>query len=168
VVVEHVADVVGDEIEDAMLRGAHPLADTELEAAVAEVVEHDHLFGQPDRVVARDDVDERAELDSLGQRRQCGEQEAWRRCCVEGAQVMLGGVITPQSSLVGRPGQLDVLGQHLPHRCLGCQLHVIDQSEPHRPSLITRDFVVQHKALTPRERGGTVWPWRRSSVPGSR
>jgi hypothetical protein len=71
--------------------------DSELEAAARERVEHRHFLDQSQRVVDRQQVDQRPESQPRGPLAQRGEQDSGRRREAERRAVVLGDVVAVEA-----------------------------------------------------------------------
>ena len=80
--------------------GDTPGAHAELQAAVAEVVEHADLLDEPQRVIQRQAVDERAEAQRRRALGRGGEEDARRRPVPERRAVVLGQVVGVEAGLL--------------------------------------------------------------------
>ncbi len=95
------------EILQLMRRGA--AADADLEPAAAQMIEHADFFGEPQRMMGGQDVDQGAEADAPGALRHRGEKHAGRRRQVERRRMMLAHVIGAKSGLVVELDQLQAV-----------------------------------------------------------
>ena len=85
------------------------LADAELEPPAAHLVEHADFFGEPQRMIERERVDERPEAEPLRPLRDGGEEDARRGRHAERRRVMLGEVIGVEAARVIGLDQLQPL-----------------------------------------------------------
>ena len=137
---EGVADDAED-VDEAVLRlrpvAAEPVVldrcdaatDTEVEAAVGEVVDHDHVFDDPHRVVQRQQLDHRAEADVLGDLRSSGDEHLLVRCHAQVGPVVLGEVETGEARFVGHLDQIESILQQLRCRRAGNVFDVVEDAE---------------------------------------
>src|SRR5262252_347907 len=118
-------DAIGVELHG---RDAAPHAD--VEAAAAEMIEHAELFQQPQRMVERQEIEQRAEPDAPRFARGGGQKYARRRRHRQRRRVMLGEVVTVKAGGLGRlqQGEPVLVGllQRLPAR-----VDVIEDAELH-------------------------------------
>src|SRR2546423_1441217 len=73
-----------------MRRGA--AADADLDAATAQMIQHADFFGEPQRMMRRQHIDQRAEPDTRGALRDRCEKHARRRRQIERRRMMLAHV----------------------------------------------------------------------------
>ena len=99
--------VIDAEIVELVRRGA--AADADLDATAAEVIQHADFLGEPQRVVRRQHVDQRAETDAARALGDGGQEHARRRRQVERRRVMLAHVIRAKAGAVVEPDQLEPL-----------------------------------------------------------
>ena len=120
--------IVDPEVAKLVRRDA--TADAQLEPTTREVVEHADLLDEPQRVVERQDVDERSQADpagALGCRR---EKQARRGGHAERRGVMLCQVVGVEASGLRRLHELQPLLVELLHRC-AAPVDPVEQSEGH-------------------------------------
>ena len=91
-------------------------ADAELHATPADVVEHRHLLGQPDRVVEREDGDVGGDAQPTRPRGDGPGERLERRQVSVGQEVVLGEPHHVQAELIRQFGLLQVLGIDVGHR----------------------------------------------------
>jgi hypothetical protein len=91
--------------EEQELDRRHAAAHAELEATIAQVVQHADLFGQPQRVVERERVDERPKEHALCALRHRRQKHAGRRRHAKRRGVMLGEVIAVDAGALVRFNQ---------------------------------------------------------------
>ena len=96
---EHRPEVLLGEPEARMLGRLPAAADAELEAPAGELVEHADFLEQPHRMVQRQEVDQRAELDRRGMLRGGGEEHRRRRGHAQFGGVVFGQVIAVKAQL---------------------------------------------------------------------
>src|SRR5436190_3688455 len=84
---------------------AHP----DLEPAAAEMIQHADLFGEPQRVVGRQDINQCAEAKTPGALRRGGEKYTGRWREVKRRRMMLAHVISAKSGLVVELDQLQAI-----------------------------------------------------------
>jgi len=70
-----------------------PAADADLEPALAQMIEHRNLFGETQRVIERQEIDQRTEAQPPRALRDRREKHAGRRRHAERRRMMLGEVI---------------------------------------------------------------------------
>ena len=95
------------EIPQLVRRGA--AADADLEPASAEMVEHADLFGEPQRVMGGQDINQRAQAETPRTLRRGSEKYAGRWCEIERRRMMLAHMIGPKSGLVVELDQLQTV-----------------------------------------------------------
>ena len=83
----------GIDAEEGGLVGRGAAADAQLEAAAAHLVEHADLFGQAQRMIEAERIDQRAETERGGALGDGGEEQAGRGRHAERRAVMLGHMI---------------------------------------------------------------------------
>ena len=118
-------DAVGVELHG---RDAAPHAD--VEAAAAEVIEHAQLLQQPQRMVERQQIEQRAEADAPRFARGGGQKHARRRRHRQRRRVMLGEVIAVKAGGLGRLQQGEPILVGLLQR-LAARVDVIEDAELH-------------------------------------
>jgi hypothetical protein len=125
------------EVETVRLRleRRYPAADTELEAAVAHLIEHANFLDQPQRMVERQEIDERTEAQIRRALRHGGEEKAWRCGTAERRRMMLGKVISVNAGAVISFDQGEAIGIELAERHSGL-IHMIEDAEFHSQSPI--------------------------------
>ena len=84
------------------------LADAEQEPAAAHLVEHADFFGQPQRMIERQRVDQRAEMQPLGALRD-RRKDARRRGHPERREMVLGAMIAVEAGTVVGLDQLEAV-----------------------------------------------------------
>ena len=119
---------------EAELDRRHAAPDAKLEAAVRQRIEHRHFLDQPQRVVDRQQVDQRAEAQAFGALAQRGEQDPGRRREDQRRAVVLGDVVTMKAMRIvslGHPEpRLEVLGERQ-----AAVVDVVEHPEFHEPDL---------------------------------
>jgi hypothetical protein len=120
---------VGDLVV-AELERRHAAADTDLEPAVAEVIEDDDLLGEPQWRIERQQINQRPEPYALGRACDRAEIDARHWHQVERRCVMLGDMQAPDAGLVGGGGEAQPLIERGRHRPLG-EFDVIENSNFH-------------------------------------
>ena len=121
--VEALAPAVPVDLEEPDLDGRHARAHAELQPPVAEVVEHADLLDEPQRVVERQAVDERAEAQRRRALGRGGDEDARRRPVPERRAVVLGQVVGVEAGLLvaldEREALLELLAdrERRPRRC---------------------------------------------------
>ena len=119
------------EAPHVVLGRCDPPPDPDLQAPVAEVVEHGDLLHQAQRVVEGQEVHERDQVDAAGALRGGGQEDAGTRRRVEGREVVLGLEVRPEAGVVEPFEVLQPLGVE-PLQGLPALLHVIEDPEAHR------------------------------------
>jgi hypothetical protein len=132
--------LLGEPVE-AQFDRRDPAADAEVEAAAAEVIEHADLLGQPQRVVLRERVDQRAEPQTLAVLRGGGEKDARRRREAERRPVVLGKVVAVETAAIVGADQLEPVGVLRTEIGLGA-IHVIEHAELHLVSTAVGEITV--------------------------
>ena len=84
-------------------------ADAEFEAAAADLIEHADFLHEPQRIVKRQQIDQRPHMDSPGACGDRGEKNAGRRREAERRRVMFGDVVAEKTGGVGGRDQLEAL-----------------------------------------------------------
>ena len=92
------------EIVQLMRRRA--AADADLDPALAQMIQHADFFGEPQRMMRRQHVDQRAEAQALGALRHRGQEHARRRRQIERRRMMLAHVIGAESGAIVELDQL--------------------------------------------------------------
>ena len=82
------------------LERRHAAADAELEAPAAHLIEHADFLDQPQRMVERQQIDQRAEAQGLRALRHRGEKQAGRGGAAERRRVVLGEVIAVDAGAI--------------------------------------------------------------------
>ena len=130
--------------------------DTKLEAPAAHLVEHADLFDQAQRVVERQQIDQRAKpqiLGAVGERR---HDQRRRGCRAQRRRVVLGDVVAVEARAVVGLGNLELVGVELAewHACI---VDVVEYAEFHfRPM----QFFLSSEVSGPRT-------WRRLCIRGN-
>src|SRR6202042_3338889 len=75
-------------------------ADAELEPSAAQLIEHADFFDQPQRMIERQQINQRAEAQFCGALRQRGEENSRRRRATDRRAVMLGEVIAVKTGTI--------------------------------------------------------------------
>ena len=81
-------------------------ADPDLDPALAQVIQHADFFGEPQRMVRRQHVDQRTEPQALGALRDRCEEDARRRRQVERRRMVLAHVVGAKSGAIIEFNQL--------------------------------------------------------------
>ena len=133
-----VGSVIAERIEtpEPVLRDADPLAEPELEASLAEMIEHADLFHQPQRVVEGQQVDQRAQTDPRRPLRRSGEEDVDARRRVERDHVVLGLVVPPEPGLLGPLDETEPVVVQPVQRHVTGVLKLVEHAEaqPHGPT----------------------------------
>src|ERR1700709_1271486 len=74
-----------------------PAPDPDLDPAAAQMIEHADFFGQPQRMVRRQHIDQRTETQAFGPLRDCCEKDARRRRQVERRRMVLAHMVGAKS-----------------------------------------------------------------------
>src|SRR6516162_3289847 len=155
-------DAVGVELHR---RDAAPHAD--VEAAAAEVIEHAQLLQQPQRMVERQQIEQRAEADAPRFTRGGGQKYARRRRHRQRRRVMLGEMIAVEAGGLGRLQQGEPILVGLLQR-LAARVDVIEDAELHAsfPPPLKTDFWPEPKPASAKP--SIAAPRRLSPSRGSR
>ena len=113
------------------LERRHAAADAELETPAAHLVEHADFLDQAQRMIKRQEIDQRAEAQPVGALRQRREENSGRRRAADRRAVMLGEVIAVKARAVVSLGKPQPAGKQLAMRH-ACIVHVIEYAEFHR------------------------------------
>ena len=141
---------VDAEIVQLMRRGA--AADADLEPAMAQMIEHTDFFGEPQRMMRRQHIDQRAEADAFGALGDSGKEHARRRRQIERRRVMLAHVIGAKARAVISLDQREALVVLLGER-IAPVVVLIEDAELQRGHGSPRNFVIG-RARVPSRRGG--------------
>ena len=115
--------------EPVVLDRRHAATDTEVEAAVGEVVDHAHVFDDLHRVVQRQQLDHRAEADVLRDLRSGSDEHLLVRCHAQIRPVVLGEVEAGEPGFVGHLDQIEPILEQLRRRRAGNVLDVVEDAE---------------------------------------
>ena len=80
--------------------GDTPRPTPSIEAAAAHLIEHAHFLDQPQRMIERQKINQRAEAQAAGALRGGGEEQAGRCRGTERRRMMLGEVIAVEPGAV--------------------------------------------------------------------
>ena len=131
---EDVARILRGDLVIAELERRHAAPDADLHAAVAQVIEDADLFGETQRRIERQEIDQRSEPDALGRARDRGEVKPGNRHEIERRRVVLGDMEAVEARVLDRLGEGQALvkrGGDRPVRALD----VIEESDLHGASL---------------------------------
>jgi hypothetical protein len=125
--------------EIAVLDRRDAAPDAQQQASTAHLVQHADLIDQPQRMIQRQRVDQRAEAQALRALRDGGQIHAGRGCQAQRRRVMLGHVIAVEAGLVVGLDQRQAIGIETIERA-GAAIHVVKHAELHGnvPWLIRR------------------------------
>ena len=112
------------------LERRHAAADAELEPPAAQLVEHADFLDQPQRMIERQQINQRAEAQLLGALRQRGEENSRRSRATDRRAVMLGEVIAVKARAVVSLGKPQPAGKQLAMRDARI-VHVVEDAEFH-------------------------------------
>src|SRR5579883_3635247 len=90
--VENIARLVKRDAMQTELERRHAASDANLETSAAQVVEHADLFDQPQRLVKRQQVNQRTEMEALRMLGRSREKDVRRRGHPERGRMMLRDV----------------------------------------------------------------------------
>ena len=120
------------------LERRHAAADAELEPPAAQLIEHADFFDQPQRMIERQQIHQRAEAQLLGALRQRGKENSRRSRAADRRAVMLGEVIAVKARAVISLGKPQPAGKQLGMRDAGI-VHVVENTEFHDGRRTTED-----------------------------
>ena len=132
---EDVARFRGGDLVIGKLIGRYAAPDSDLEPAVAEMIEDADFLGQPQRRNQRQQIDQRPEPHPLGRARERTEIDARHRHEVERGRVVLGDMQAIDAGLVGGGGEFEALVERLRDRAIGGALDMIEDTDFHSDSL---------------------------------
>ena len=127
---KNVTRIVVHDIVKFQLIGRHAAADADIEAAVAQMIEHADFLDQPQRRIERQQVDQRAEPQLLGLAGDGAKIDARHRNQIQRRGVVLGDMQAIKAGFVGGGGEFNPLIEKLRDRPCAI-LNVIEKSDFH-------------------------------------
>jgi hypothetical protein len=112
-----------------------PAPHAHLEPAVAELVEHRDLFGEPQRVIERQEIDHRTETEPLRSLREGRQEDTGRRRHPERRRVVLRHVIAVETGLVVGFGDAQSLVVEVAQRDIA-SVEVVENAKSHDLDII--------------------------------
>src|SRR5215813_11171298 len=118
------------EAVSASLERRHAASDPELEPPAAHLIEHADFLDQAQRMIERQEIDERAEAQRLGALRYGREKQPGRGGAAKRRRVVLGDVVAIDAAAVIGFDQLEPIGVECAERAAPV-VHVIEYAEFH-------------------------------------
>ena len=115
--------------EPVVLDGCNAAAHAEVEPAIGQVVDHDHVLDDPHRVMQGEQLHEWPETDVLRDLRRRGDEHLLVRCHAQIRTVVFGEVKAGEAGFVGHPDQIEPVSQQLRSRGAGNVFDVIEDAE---------------------------------------
>ena len=129
------------------LKHRNAAADAELEAAAAQLIDHADLFDQAERMIERQQIDQRPEAQFRRALRQRCEDQRRRGGGAERRRVMFGDVIAVEAGAIVSLGDGQPLGVELAERHARV-VDVVEDAEFHAPPVSKTPMAGTSPAIT--------------------